>query len=199
MKASQKCIDYIKLNEGLCLNAYKCLSTEQYYTIGYGHYDKNIKKGDTITKEKAEELLKKDIVVFENNVNKYNKIYNFNQNQFDALVSFAFNVGSIDGLTAKGTRTIKEISEKILLYNKSGGKVIKGLTIRRQEEQKWFNTPIKPVYVKYDDKTPKEIIIVVTEILNNKWGNGENRKKNVEKLGFNYTKIQEIVNLICKY
>ena len=199
MKASQKCIDYIKLNEGLCLKAYKCLPTEEYYTIGYGHYDKNIKKGDTITKEKAEELLKKDIIVFENNVNKYNKIYNFNQNQFDALVSFAFNVGSIDQLTAKGTRTIKEISDKILLYNKSGGKVIKGLTIRRQEEKKWFDTPIKPVYAKYEDKTPKEIINVVAEILNNKWGNGENRKKNVEKLGFNYTKIQEIVNLICKY
>lgn len=198
MKASQKCIDYIKLNEGLCLKAYKCLSTEQYYTIGYGHYDKNIKKDDTITKEKADELLKKDIVVFENNVNKYNKIYNFNQNQFDALVSFAFNVGSIDSLTAKGTRTIKEISEKILLYNKSGGKVIKGLTIRRQEEKKWFDTPVK-VATKETKKTTKEVLTVVTEILNNKWGNGENRKKNVEKLGFNYTKIQEIVNLICKY
>lgn len=198
MKASQKCIDYIKLNEGLCLKAYKCLSTEQYYTIGYGHYSKDIKKGDTITKEKAEELLKKDIVVFENNVNKYNKIYNFNQNQFDALVSFAFNVGSIDGLTAKGTRAIKEISEKILLYNKSGGKVIKGLTIRRQEEKKWFDTPVK-IDVKETKKTTKEVLAVVTEILNNKWGNGENRKKNIEKLGFNYSKIQEIVNLICKY
>lgn len=198
MKASQKCIDYIKLNEGLCLKAYKCLPTEEYYTIGYGHYNKNIKKGDTITKEKAEELLKKDIVIFENNVNKYNKIYNFNQNQFDALVSFAFNVGSIDGLTAKGTRTIKEISEKILLYNKSGGKVIKGLTIRRQEEKKWFDMPVK-VVPKETKKTTKEVITVVTEILNNKWGNGKNRKKNVERLGFNYSKIQEIVNLICKY
>lgn len=198
MEASQKCIDYIKLNEGLCLKAYKCLPTEEYYTIGYGHYDKNIKKGDRITKDEAEKLLLKDVVVFEDNVNKYMKIYNFNQNQFDALVSFAFNVGSIDGLTAKGTRTIKEISEKILLYNKSGGKVIKGLTIRRQEEKKLFDTPVK-VATKETKKTTKEVITVVTEILNNKWGNGENRKKNVEKLGFNYSKIQEIVNLICKY
>lgn len=198
MKASQKCIDYIKLNEGLCLKAYKCLPTEQYYTIGYGHYDKNIKKGDTITKEKAEELLKKDIVVFENNVNKYNKIYNFNQNQFDALVSFAFNVGSVDGLTAKGTRTLKEISEKILLYNKSGGKVIRGLSIRREEEKKWFDTPVK-VATKETKKTTKEILTLINEIFNNKWGDGERRKKNVEKLGFNYTKIQNIINEIMKY
>ena len=84
------------------------------------------------------------------------------------------------------------------MYNKSGGKVIKGLTIRRQEEKQWFDTPVK-IVAKETKKTTKEVITVVTEILNNKWGNGENRKKNVEKLGFNYEKIQEIVNLICKY
>ena len=57
---------------------------------------------------------------------------------FDALVSFAYNIGSIDGLTAKGTRTRSEIAAKILEYNKAGGKVLSGLIRRRQEERKLF-------------------------------------------------------------
>ena len=85
---------------------------------------------------------------FEKKVNKYNGIYNFNQNQFDALVSFCYNVGNIDQLTAKGTRTIKEISEKILAYNKSAGKVINGLTNRRKKEKELFDTPCM-YYSKY--------------------------------------------------
>ncbi len=68
--------------------------------------------------------------------------YNWNQNEFDALVSFAYNIGSIDGLTAKGARTRSEIAAKILEYNKAGGKVLAGLTRRRQEERKLFLTPV---------------------------------------------------------
>ena len=74
-------------------------------------------------------------------VDKYSA-YNWTQPEFDALVSFAYNIGSIDGLTAKGTRTRSEIAAKILEYNKAGGKVLSGLIRRRQEERKLFLTPV---------------------------------------------------------
>ena len=140
MKISKNGIELIKCFESFSPKACKCLSTEKYYTIGFGHYGVDVKENQTITKQQAEELLQKDLEKFEQKVNKYNNVYNFNQNQFDALVSFCYNVGNIDQLTAKGTRTIKEISEKILAYNKSGGKVINGLTNRRKKEQELFNT-----------------------------------------------------------
>ena len=64
-------------------------------------------------------------------VDKYSA-YNWNQNEFDALVSFAYNIGSIDGLTASGSRSKEEIADKIQAYNKAGGKVLSGLIRRRQ-------------------------------------------------------------------
>ena len=140
MKISKNGIELIKCFESFSPKACKCLATEKYYTIGFGHYGADVKENQTITKEQAEELLQKDLEKFEQKVNKYNNVYNFNQNQFDSLVSFCYNVGNIDTLTAKGTRTIKEISEKILAYNKSGGKVINGLTNRRKKERELFNT-----------------------------------------------------------
>ena len=148
MKVSRKGIDLIKGFENFSPKACKCLPTEKHYTIGYGHYGADVKENQTMTKEQAEKLLQKDLEKFEQKVNKYNNVYNFNQNQFDALVSFCYNVGNIDTLTAKGTRTIKEISEKILAYNKSGGKVINGLTNRRKKEQELFNTSCM-YYTKY--------------------------------------------------
>ena len=57
------------------------------------------------------------------------------QNEYDALVSFAYNIGSIDGLTASGSRSKDEIADKFLAYNRAGGKVLSGLTRRRQEER----------------------------------------------------------------
>ena len=148
MKISKNGIELIKCFESFSPKACKCLATEKYYTIGYGHYGADVKENQTITKVQAEELLQKDLEKFEQKVNKYNNVYNFNQNQFDSLVSFCYNVGNIDTLTAKGTRTIKEISEKILAYNKSGGKVINGLTNRRKKEKELFDTPCM-YYSKY--------------------------------------------------
>ena len=122
MKISQKGIDLIKSFEGCKLVAYKAVSTEKYYTIGYGHYGADVTKGMRITQSKADALLVSDLAKFEAKVKKYQAKYNFNQNQFDALVSFAYSVGSIDGLTANGTRTIAQISSKFAAYNKSGGR-----------------------------------------------------------------------------
>lgn len=136
MKISQKGLDLIKSFEGCRLATYKCPSGVP--TIGYGHTGKDVKMGMTITLSKAEEMLRNDLIKYENRVMKYYDIYKFNQNQFDALVSFCFNVGSIDQLTALGTRSLNVISVKMLLYNKSRGKVLTGLVRRRKSEQKLF-------------------------------------------------------------
>lgn len=83
-----------------------------------------------------------DMGPYEHHVDKYEQTYVWNQNEYDALVSFAYNVGSIDQLTAKGTRSRTEIADKMLEYNRGGGKVLAGLTRRRQAEQKLFLTPV---------------------------------------------------------
>lgn len=134
-----KGIELIKKYEGCRLTAYKCLSSEQYYTVGFGHYGSDVYPGMTITQDQANALLISDLERFKKEVEKYNSIYNWTDNEASALLSFAYNVGSIDQLTCKGTRTKNEISEKILAYNKSGGKIIEGLTNRRQTEKKLFD------------------------------------------------------------
>lgn len=138
MRISEKGINLIIGFEGFCGKATKAVSTEKYYTIGYGHYGKDVNENDTITKSDAIELLKKDIKKFETKVMKYNTAYHFTQNEFDALVSFAYNVGNIDQLTARGTRTRKEIADAMLRYIKSGGTVLNGLRKRRVKERELF-------------------------------------------------------------
>ena len=171
--------------EGLRLTAYKAISTEKYYTIGYGHYGSDVTKGMRITKGEAERILVQDCQKFVSHVNSYDKKYNFTQNQFDALVSFAFNVGSITQLTQGGTRTISQISEAILLYNKSGGKVLKGLTNRRKKEKQLF------------DKVTN-LNIIAKQVIEGKWGNGITRVKRLTDNGYDYIKVQKLVNEILK-
>lgn len=142
MKTSENGVNLIKKMEGCQLKAYKCAAG--VWTIGYGHTS-GVKSTDVITEIQAESYLKTDLAKFEAHVEKYNSKYGWNQNEFDALVSFAFNIGSIDKLTANGTRSRATIVEKILCYNKSGGKVIDGLTARRKAEQELFLTKVAPV------------------------------------------------------
>lgn len=157
MKIGKKGLDLIKSFEGCVLSAYKVPgANEKYYTIGYGHYGADVSRGLTITQERAEELLKKDLEKFEKKVEKYTIVYKWNQNQFDAMVSFAYNVGSIDQLTAKGTRSIAEISAKITAYNKAGGKVMNGLVRRRKAEKELFDTPVTSVKTETKKETPKK-------------------------------------------
>lgn len=145
-------LDLIKSFESLKLTAYKAVPTEKYYTIGWGHYGPDVSKNMKITASKADTLLKKDLATAEAAVNKYYSKYKWNQNEFDALVSFAYNVGNISGLTMNGTRTRAAIRTKILEYNKSGGKVYVGLTRRRKKELELFNTPVKK-----SDSTSKSV------------------------------------------
>ena len=79
--------------------AYLCPAGK--WPIGYEH-TAGVVQEMTITQAKAEAFLKQDIEKFEKLVEKYNSKYNWNQNEFDALMSFAFNIGSIDQMTAKG-------------------------------------------------------------------------------------------------
>ena len=184
-------LNLIKSFESCKLTAYKCLPTEKYYTIGYGHYGSDVTAGMKITKEQAEEFLLQDCKKAIKNVNSFMSKYNFNQNQFDALVSFAFNVGSINQLTASGTRTLEQISSKITAYNKSGGRVIAGLVKRRAKEKELFDTPTSTSVNKSNEEIAKEVVA-------GKWGNGNARKTALTKAGYDYKTIQSLVNKLLK-
>lgn len=138
MKTGQAGINLIKQFEGCRTTAYKCPAG--VWTIGYGH-TAGVKQGQKITQAQAEEYLRRDLEKHEKNVTKYEAKYKWNQNEHDAMVSFAYNVGSIDKLTANGTRSKAVIAEKILLYNKAGGKVLSGLDKRRKAERELFLKP----------------------------------------------------------
>ena len=139
MSTSSKGVSLIRSFEGCRLKAYQCPAG--VWTIGYGH-TAGVKEGDTITQEQADEYLRNDLAKYEKAVLNYDAIYHFNQNQFDALVSFTYNCGvaNLKSLTQSGKRTIAQISAKILLYNKAGGVVLRGLQRRRAEEKKLFDT-----------------------------------------------------------
>ena len=184
-------LNLIKSFEGCKLTAYKCLPTEKYYTIGYGHYGSDVTAGMKITKEQAEELLLQDCKKAIKNVNSFMSKYNFNQNQFDALVSFAFNAGSINQLTASGTGTLEQISSKITAYNKSGGRVIEGLVKRRAKEKELYDTPTSTTVKKSNEEIAKEVVA-------GKWGNGNARKTALTKAGYDYKTIQTLVNKLLK-
>ena len=136
MKTGDAGIQLIKSFEGLRLKAYKPVSTEKYYTIGYGHYGTDVKSDMIITNAYAEALLRLDLDKFERAVNSYER--NWNQNQFDALVSFTFNCGVANLKRLVTNRTNEQIAQAIVKYNKAGGKVLKGLVRRREAEQQLF-------------------------------------------------------------
>lgn len=131
----------IKKFEGCRLTAYQ--DSVGIWTIGYGHTS-GVKSGQTITQAQADAYLKKDCSSAEKSVNSYHSKYNWNQNQFDALVSFTFNCGSgnLKTLLQNGTRTVAQISAMITAYNKAGGVVLQGLVNRRIAEKELFDRPI---------------------------------------------------------
>lgn len=136
MHINNEGLSIIKESEGLSLKAYKCPAG--VWTIGYGHTGRDVKKGMVITEEKATDLLRSDIARFERDVSYYNKIYKFTNNEFSALVSFAYNIGSISGLTKAGTRSKEQIANKMLEYCYASGKKLNGLYTRRQKERRLF-------------------------------------------------------------
>lgn len=150
MTTSETGIDLIKSFEGLCLTATKCAAG--VWTIGYGHtgtYNgKAVCSGMTITKTEATKLLASDLASFESAVTSYVTV-TLNQNQFDALVSFAFNCGKS---ALKGSTLLKKLNagdyaaaaEQFLVWNKITVNGVKqesaGLTRRRKAERELFLT-----------------------------------------------------------
>ena len=139
MRTSQKGIDLIKKLEGCRLEAYKCPAG--VWTIGYGH-TKGVQNGQKITQAQAEEFLIEDLKVYEKAVESCVKVP-LSQNQFDALVSFCYNCGSGALKTSTLLRLLNEgkyseAGEQFLRWNKAGGKVLVGLTRRREEERELF-------------------------------------------------------------
>ena len=181
-------MELIKKFEGCNLTAYKVQESDEYYTIGYGHYGSDVGEDQTITDEEATSLLYADCDRFVTHVNKYMSIYNFNQNQFDALVSFAYNVGNIKTLTKSGTASIEEISADMLLYCKSNGVTLRGLVNRRKAEQELFNTPIQ--------SSGKSVEELAKEVIAGKWGNGAEREEALSAAGYDYNAIQKMVGVM---
>lgn len=132
----------IKQYEGCRLAAYRCAAG--VWTIGYGH-TAGVHSGMTITQAQADAYLQQDIAKFERYVN--NPAYvpiteQLNQNQFDALVSFAFNLGAGNLRKLCKGRTAAQIAQAMTQYCKANGKVLAGLRRRRAAEQALFNKPV---------------------------------------------------------
>lgn len=139
MKTSEKGKALIKKYEGCRLKAYKCPAG--VLTIGYGHTN-NVRIDDVITQAEADKLLDIDIVIKEKEVNSVLRVP-VTQGQYDALVSFAFNLGI--GNLKKSTllRLInqgkyKNASNEFSRWVYAGGKVLAGLVKRRNEEKELF-------------------------------------------------------------
>lgn len=135
----QKGLDLIKRFEGLKLRSYKCPAG--VWTIGYGHTG-NVTNNQIITSEQAESILRTDLRKFEQAVSDAVTVP-LSQNQFDALVSLAFNIGA--GAFAKSTllrllnqRDYAGAADQFLRWNRAGDKVLDGLTRRRQDERALF-------------------------------------------------------------
>jgi len=143
MTASEKALDIIKQFEGLRYKAYKCPAG--VLTIGYGHTGPDVIPGMEINAVYADALLKLDVKKFENAVNKLVKV-EINQNQFDALVSFAFNVGEGNLESSTLLRKINagnpEAGDELCKWVYGAGKILPGLIKRRQAEKELFNAEL---------------------------------------------------------
>ncbi len=142
MKISSNGLAVIKNFESCKLEAYPDPGTGGApWTIGWGHTGREVKPGLKWTQKQADETLLGDLARFENGVTSLMTI-DLKQGQFDALVSFAYNVG----LTALKNSTLLEMVNnkrhdqalaQFARWNKSGGRVMKGL-IRRRAAESWL-------------------------------------------------------------
>jgi len=166
---SQAGIKLVAKLEGCILHEYK--DSAGVPTIGYGHTG-GVYEGQRITQAQADELLRKDLAKFVDRVNKFVKVP-INQNQFDALVIFDFNTGSLGTSTLlkklnagdyKGAAAEFDVWNKITNPNTGKKVVSQGLVNRRNAEQALFNTPVpatpvaKPVVKKPAPKITHKVV-----------------------------------------
>lgn len=139
MKTSERGLALIRQFEGLRLSAYKCPADVP--TIGYGT-TKGVKMGMTIDKAEAERLLRDDVARFEQYVDKLVTVP-LMQGQFDALVSFCYNLGPANLeqstlLKYLNTGLYADAANQFMRWNKANKTVLAGLTRRRAAEQALF-------------------------------------------------------------
>ena len=135
----------IKKFEGCELEAYQC--SAGVWTIGYGH-TKDVVEGMEITQEQAEQMLVDELHEYESYINKYVTVA-LSQNQFDALVSWVYNLGPANlsastMLKVLNSGEYEDVPAQMKRWNKAGGKVLEGLIRRREAEaclfigKEWF-------------------------------------------------------------
>lgn len=157
MRVSDECIKMIKHHEGVKATAYRCPA--RLWTIGVGHViDPNHARvpfadrlslelpagwNRTLSQDEINDILRKDLARFEMGVHRLCP-GEMTQGQFDALVSFSFNVGL--GSLQKSTLRMKHnrgdyegAAEEFLKWAKAGGKVLKGLLKRREDEKALYS------------------------------------------------------------
>ncbi len=144
MKAGPKAYELIRHFEGLRLQSYRCMAG--VWTIGYGHTGAKVEGPRTITRDEAERLLEDDVDYVARQVSKM-LLLNLKQNEFDALVSLAFNIGigSLKGSTLMRLLNLgqrKEAGAEFWKWNKvtvdGKKKPTRGLTLRRDAERELF-------------------------------------------------------------
>jgi len=135
VRTSQEGIDLIKHFEGCETKAYQC--SANVWTVGYGH-TRGVREGDEITQDKAEYFLLEDLKHFEDYVDRLVEV-SLNQDQFDALVAWTFNLGP----TNLGESTLlkklneghhDEVPSEMARWNRSNGQILEGLKRRRKAE-----------------------------------------------------------------
>ena len=135
MKVSQECIDLVKFFEGFEPRAYLCPAN--VWTIGYGR-TKNVKEGDELTELQAERDLLEELDEFAEQVLNTVKI-SLDQNELDALTSWTYNLGvgnlqSSTLLKKLNSGDKNSVPSEMVRWNKAAGKVLAGLTRRREAE-----------------------------------------------------------------
>jgi len=135
MKISEEGKALIKKFEGCKLDSYRC--SANVATIGYGHI-KDVDDGDTCTQEEADQMLAEDLEEFEGYVDKLVTV-DLEQNQFDALVAWTFNLGPTNLKSSTMLRVLNEgkhenVPSEMKRWNKAGGETLEGLIRRREAE-----------------------------------------------------------------
>jgi lysozyme len=171
LNTSNKGLALIKEFEGLKLSAYLCPAN--VWTIGYGHTaaagPPSVRPGKTITQGEADDILRRDLVRYERGVERLVKVP-LNQSQFDALVSFCFNVG--EGALGKSTLLKKlnrgeyaSVPGELMKWTKGGGKELPGLVRRRRAEAKLWrdldSRPDRPEEARTQPEPPKPAKTIV--------------------------------------
>ncbi len=140
MQISERGVELVAKYEGCRLEAYKCPAG--VWTIGYGH-TAGVKQGDRLSSnDEAKRMLRDDLAKYGGYVNDCRRkgmlTFQPNQNQFDALTSFCYNCGNGNLQKLVSGRSASEVADKMLAYDKGGGKVLEGLKRRREEERSLF-------------------------------------------------------------